>query len=114
MKTFQHFVRDQIAQRRIAQNAGQPHDQQFIADFRDLVLHRLGLIGFAVLDAQLDGNPVTMYVGIPACGSPTKRLVSYVVRSINKLAVEFGRRIGDPGFARRLKAAFKRKRAFSR
>lgn len=87
-----------------------PSDQRLIADFRSLVLRRLGLLGFAVLDARLDGSPVSMYAGVPACGSPTRRLVNYVVRSVSRLAVEFGRSVGDGDFARRLKAAFKPKR----
>lgn len=110
MKTFDRFLQDQIAQRRIVRDAGLPHDQQLIADFRDLVLHRLGLLGFAILDARLDGNPVSMYVGVPACGSPTARLIRYVVRKMNRLAVEFGRENSDSGFARRLKALFRRMR----
>jgi hypothetical protein len=118
MKTFDQFLQDQIAQRQFVRDEGlplvvlelPPRDQQLIADFRTLVLDRLGLLGFAVLDARLDGNPVSMFVGVPACGSPTRRLVKYVVRSMNRLAGEFSRRIGDPDFARRLQAAFKRKR----
>jgi len=122
MMTFDRFLQDQqLQQRQFVQDEELPlvvldlpaRHQQLIADFRDLVLHRLGLLGFAVLDARLDGNPVSMYVGVPACGSPSARLIKYVVRSMNRLAGEFGRENGDPGFGRRLKEVFKR-RAVSR
>jgi hypothetical protein len=126
MRTFERFVTDQIAERRrqrqFVQDEGLPlvvldlptRDQQLIADFRTFILHRLGLLGFAVLDARLEGHPVSMFVGVPACGSPTKGLVSFVVRTMNRLAGEFSRRVGDRDFRRRLKAVFKREAAARR
>lgn len=116
MKTFDRFLRDQIAQRQFVQDEGLPlvvldlpaRDQQLIAAFRTLVLRRLGLLEFLTLDARLNGHPIQKYHGFPTASTPKFIIVNHVVQRLDRLAVEFGRSVGDPDFPRRIAAVFKR------
>lgn len=122
MKTFERFVKDQIAERRRQQDEGlplavrdlPPRDQRLIADFRILVLRRLGLLEFLTLDDRLDGHPMKKYHGFPTASALKFIIVNHVVQRLDRLAVEFGHAVGDPDFARRLKAVFKRAAATRR
>ena len=118
--TFERFLRaERTAERRRQQDESLPlalldlpeHDQRLIADFGSLVLRRFGLLEFLTLDARLDGHPMKKYHGFPTTRRPKFIIVNHVVQRLDRLAVEFGHAVGDPDFARRLKAVFEREAA---
>ena len=88
--------------------AGGQDDEQLIDDFRQLVRHRLGDLGIAVLDARLQGEEIGGLVGREDLGSPGRFVIKRAVQEVKALAREYAQRLGDPAFMREIERAFQR------
>ena len=77
------------------------NDQDVIEEFRQFVHQRLGTLGLAVFDAQLDAVAIKSMVKAAGLGNPTAHRIKITVRRLKNLVVEYGQAVGDPDFLRR-------------
>jgi hypothetical protein len=74
----------------------EPHNNNIISEFRQLVLRRLGKSALAILDQRLEGRDTKDLLGTLGF---TAYSAKREVQGIKELARQFARQSGDPAFA---------------